>query len=567
MDPKDRQELHELLSVLLDGALGAEQQDRLGELLRQHAEAREFYLAYFGLHADLALRGEQRDFLQAPLPTTAEGTQGQPIEAEQPEVEPPRAFPVRGASPPPSHIPHRSRFVLWGALGLSGLAAALLVALLIPWQRPRDVSTSEDQAAEATDSTVAVLLQAPGAVWGETNLSTRTGAPLAPGWLRLKSGFAQIEFYSGATVILEGPAELQLISRMEAYCARGKLRATVPPQAQGFTIGSPELALVDRGTEFGLEVGAGGKTEVHVFQGKVELHNPGSPREALPPKELTTGQGVRLDDPGIVRPIELNPAGFQTAQDLAARSREATRRRQQDWLAASEALRRDPSLLVYYPFEAEQPWSRTLLDQARGRQQPQDGAIVGCSWAAGRWQGKRGLEFKRVGDRVRLHVPGEFDALTLAAWVRVDALPNRNNSLFMTDGWKEGAAHWQIGDAGMLILGVKAPREVRNAHYHAPGVLTPERWGQWLHLAVVYDRLGGLVTQYVDGRSVMQEPVLLDIPLRLGDAEIGNWSTGPGGSRQPIRNFSGCMDEFMLFSRPLSAVEIEQLYNQGRPPS
>ncbi len=554
MDLQSQQELHELLSALLDGALEPERQDRLGELLRRHAEAREMYLAYFALHTDLALRGDPHDFFQAALPTLAE-----------------QALPVKETNPFPSRAPRRRRFMLWGALGLSGLAAALLLTLTIPWQRPRGVSTSSGRESEATDATVAVLLQAPGAEWAETSSLMRAGTPLSPGWLRLKSGFAQIEFYSGATVILEGPAELQLISRMEAYCARGKLRATVPPEAQGFTISSPELALVDRGTEFGLQVGASGKTEVHVFQGKVELYDPGANREAKPQKELTTGQGLHLDGPGVVRPIESNSADFRTARDLATRSREITRRQQRDWQAASEALRRDPSLLVYYSFQAEQRedalWSRTLRDQAGGRQHPRDGVIVGCSWGTGRWRGKRGLEFKRVSDRVRLHVPGRFDALTLMAWVRVDALPNQNNSLFMADGWPEGGPHWQIGADGMLILGVRAPPKVRNAHYHAHKALLPERWGQWIHLAVVYDRLGGSVTQYVDGRAVMQEPVMFDIPLRIGNAEIGNWNAGPGQHRQPIRNFSGCMDEFMLFSRPLSAQEIEQLYNQGRPTS
>jgi hypothetical protein len=549
----DREELHYLLSALLDGTLEPEQQERLGELLRQHAEARDLYLAYFSLHADLTLRGDQRDVLPAAM--TGPST--------NPQEKTPHAKVER---PVPSRVARRSRLGLWGALGVSGLAAGLLLILMPPWRHGQRGPTSTAQASEAIDSTVAVLLQAPGAEWEETGLPARAGAPLPPGWLRLKSGFASIEFYSGATVILEGPAEFQLISRTEAYCARGKLRATVPAQAQGFTIGSPKLGLVDRGTEFGLQVEAGGKTEVHVFQGKVELHDPSSSQQALP-NELKTGQGVRLDDSGRVRPIELQPAAFLTAQELAVRRLAEVQRRQQDWLAASAALRRDPSLVVYYPFQAEQPWSRTLLDQAHGRQQPHDGAIVGCSWATGRWPGKQGLEFKRVSDRVRLHVPGAFDALTLMAWVRVDALPNLNNSLFMTDGWKEGAPHWQIGDSGTMIFAVKSPTGIRNAHYHAPGLFTPERLGHWLHLAVVYDRNGGRVTQYVDGRAVMREPVLVDLPLHIGNVEIGNWNVAPNRTKQPIRYFTGCMDEFMLFSRALNEQEIERSYHQGRPPS
>jgi hypothetical protein len=46
MDPKTRQELHGLLSALLDGPPGPGQQDRLGDLLRRHPEARDLYLAY-----------------------------------------------------------------------------------------------------------------------------------------------------------------------------------------------------------------------------------------------------------------------------------------------------------------------------------------------------------------------------------------------------------------------------------------------------------------------------------------------------------------------------------------
>src|SRR5207247_1023470 len=94
------------------------------------------------------------------------------------------------------------------------------------------------------------------------------------------------------------------------------LRATVPPQATGFTIRSPKLDLVDRGTEFGLDVTDGGKTDVHVFQGKVELYEPGGNKQAVKHRDVTTGQGVRLGAAGGFRAIELNPAGFVTSQDL-----------------------------------------------------------------------------------------------------------------------------------------------------------------------------------------------------------------------------------------------------------
>jgi hypothetical protein len=250
----------------------------------------------------------------------------------------------------------------------------------------------------------------------------------------------------------------------------------------------------------------------------------------------------------------------------AARAAEVLRCQKQ-WRDASAALRRDPTLRVYYPFEPEPGGGRTLRDQANGRRAPVDGAIVGCAWAEGRWPGKQGLEFKRVSDRVRLHVPGEFDALTLMAWVRVDALPNRFHSLLMTDSWEEAAPHWHVSHDGKLELGVQGPQRKNGAHYYSPVVFPPDRLGQWTHLAVTYDREAGQVTHYVDGQPVSQEALKLDVALRLGNAEVGNWNLAARRHNHPVRYFSGCIDEFLLFARALDEQEVARLYEQGRPPS
>jgi hypothetical protein len=90
--------------------------------------------------------------------------------------------------------------------------------------------------------------------------------------------------------------------------------------------------------------------------------------------------------------------------------------------------------------------------------------------------------------------------------------------------------------------------------------------GQWIHLAVVYDRQAGQVTHYVDGQPASRSPVLFDVPLRIGTAEIGNWNFASFRVSQPIRSFSGCMDEFLMFSRALSDREIEDHYDPGRSP-
>src|SRR5262245_33575914 len=171
MGPRIRRELHDLLSALLDGALTPAQESRLGDLLRQEAQARDLYLAYFALHGQLALRGDAG-------PVAADGS---------------------------LRRPRRLRRAAWAVLGLGCVAAGLLLALAF-WPRtpPSLVPPAPPgPPAEPMHATIAFLLQAPGAEWEETGLPTRVGSPLPAGRLRLKSGLAHIEFYSGATVILQ----------------------------------------------------------------------------------------------------------------------------------------------------------------------------------------------------------------------------------------------------------------------------------------------------------------------------------------------------------------------------
>ena len=119
-------------------------------------------------------------------------------------------------------------------------------------------------------NSVAVLANVARAV-GPSVEDLTVGSPVRPGIFVLKSGLVQLEFLSGANVIIEGPAELELKSTKLIVCHRGKLRVRVPQQAKGFSVDTPHYRAVDLGTEFGVSVEDGDATEVHVFQGEVEL--------------------------------------------------------------------------------------------------------------------------------------------------------------------------------------------------------------------------------------------------------------------------------------------------------
>src|SRR5690606_10314798 len=121
----------------------------------------------------------------------------------------------------------------------------------------------------------------------------------------LRSGLAQIEFFSGATVIVEGPAELELESAWRVVCRSGRLRAFVPEPAQGFVVSTPDYEAVDLGTEFGLSVGGDGRSEVHVVDGEVRL-DAADGREL---RHLGPGSAIRASD-GELTEIESRGEAF-----------------------------------------------------------------------------------------------------------------------------------------------------------------------------------------------------------------------------------------------------------------
>jgi hypothetical protein len=92
--------------------------------------------------------------------------------------------------------------------------------------------------------------------------------------LRVARGLAEIRFRSGARVVLEGPAILELLSANSARLRQGRLTARVPEPASGFEILSAQGKIIDRGTEFGVAVAENGATDVVVFEGKVDAAAP-----------------------------------------------------------------------------------------------------------------------------------------------------------------------------------------------------------------------------------------------------------------------------------------------------
>jgi len=237
-------DLFDRFDAYLAGSLPDEELPALEALLRDDPAARAAFVRYLRLHADLTVEMRAR-------------AAGDRLLAA---IEPPRRRPILSA--------------------LLAMAAGVLVALGVAWLWPR----------ESTPEEVAWLVNAQNAAWADD----AEPGPLRPGTtLRLESGLVALRFASGARLVLEGPAEVTLESAMRVALGHGKVGATVPESAHGFTVLSPRGEVIDLGTEFGVAVGDDGDTAVRVFEGEVIA------RDKAGQKNLLRDQAARIDAAGL----------------------------------------------------------------------------------------------------------------------------------------------------------------------------------------------------------------------------------------------------------------------------
>ena len=416
----------------------------------------------------------------------------------------------------------------------------------------------DDAAAQSVLDTegMAILTQAVNVVWAQGESPARVNDRIAARRLKIASGLLQVEFFSGATVVLEGPADLEIVSDMRCECRYGKLRVDVPPQAIGFTIGGGDVEVVDLGTEFAMRVGDGGTGEVHVLDGKVSVRRIHGDEERL----LKHGQAIHFTDSGELAGFAYDGSSFVGATRLGELDRSSRSAARKLWLEHSARWANDPAIALYYNFENQQGTDRRLRGAIANAPPSSDGAIIGCRWTEGRFEGKQALEFKRTSDRVRVNLEGEFHSISLVVWLRVEGLDKWYSSLLLSDDFGTGKVHWQLTQKGLLKFSVGG-----SGSFPSPQILKPSDLGRWVQLATVYDDEAKEIRHYIDDTLVCSSTLALSTPLTFGPAEIGNWYTQQMSRKNAVRSLNGLIDEIAVFRRPLSQQEIIDSYQTGNP--
>lgn len=555
-------DLRELIEAQREGTAGEEQHARLEEMLRTDPGARRYYVRYLMLCANLRTlmggEGDDRDELAdgpepPPFPRVGEGFA--PC-SDVPDAEP--------CGPPVLSMVRP----LW--LWRLGFAAALLAGVLAAWG-------TFDFSPAPQPAPVATLAAAVDAQWGGPAMPPAPGAVLPSGPLQLKYGLAELRFASGATVILEGPAECVLDSAHRLTLHRGRLAANVSDEAIGFTVRTPDATVVDLGTEFGVCSQDAGATDVHVFRGQVALV-PG--RDIPEDKRLLSGGAARRVEAGGARihDMRADELAFVRPDEFEARVKAMKHSPYHRWLVYCYGLRREPALVLYYTFDNEFQAPDRLLNLAgstAGRLDgvlPTDDLAMRPEWsAAGRWPQQRALHFNADG-RQQVRVPHSnklniTQAMTLAAWIRPNAALLDSVAVIATKSAPDAPVgpNYELGllreedargsAASALYLQCGGNRVASGGMQLAPGT--------WVHVAAVVGN--GAAVLYVDGRPVAQGEMGELVPNN-GDLLIGSaHGAGAASQAEAPGAFEGLMSELVLVRRMMSGEEVQAMYTAGRP--
>lgn len=262
MDNKDKLELNKLLIELIEGSISSERMEILDGWLHRSPEALDLYREFIKNMVVLKRRigvviDEDGGSLEQELwRALAEE------ERKAPAVEIPKEEPPKGPVPRVVHerVPQKvNKLSLYSAI--ISAAALLFLVLFIRFAG----SPSGPEVATLTDSL--------NARWAAANGSLLNGARLTvertP--LILQEGLAELQFDNEARVVVEAPAEFQILAEDRIGLRYGKLYAVVSPEAVGFSVYTRNAKVIDLGTEFGISVDSLGDTSLHMVKGKTRL--------------------------------------------------------------------------------------------------------------------------------------------------------------------------------------------------------------------------------------------------------------------------------------------------------
>ncbi|MES1213388.1 MAG: hypothetical protein ABUL64_02275 [Singulisphaera sp.] len=329
------EELETLLHQLCDSRLDSEGYARLSQLMAESEAARKRYLEHIDLCVGIAYempRADDRNPVFSSLHGAGVVLLGDLLNAETHPFDSTSIFCLNGdgaASGRPSLVGPWLRALESCGRALSrsrwfrpaAAALAIFLALGITWTmhslQPLDgqlpPAPQEIPADPGSDFAARIVGMTNDATWGDPQVKFDALFRLAAEeTIHVATGLVKVEFYSGAVVILSGPAVFTPTGPDSGRLDQGRLTGKA---ANGnFRLTTHAAEVIDLGTEFGVAVDDVSGTDVLVFDGKVQVVSLAAGHKAGDVLTMTDGMAARIHLDGTTE------HDFQTDPDAFSRS-------------------------------------------------------------------------------------------------------------------------------------------------------------------------------------------------------------------------------------------------------
>lgn len=282
-------ELLDLLWELHEGTLSAERAERLSEMLASDEKHRHTYVAFMEIIAELEWSHAGNDAQPFDLQFDDDTDKPLPAPVESPSAVPLPIVPTAAVEQSGLGSDLQSGSLFSGnwvrgpfsifALCVVVVAAAIgtLAIFLRPYFNGREAIA------------VAKLQSNRHCVWAGERDSLAEGTALFSGErFELLEGIAGLNFGSGATVLVESPADFEVSTSNSLRLHSGTVVVRANGAVKDFIVASPDASIVDLGTSFGVHYDKSNGTEVEVFEGAVEVY----PDETQPSGQRVLGIGA-----------------------------------------------------------------------------------------------------------------------------------------------------------------------------------------------------------------------------------------------------------------------------------
>jgi hypothetical protein len=416
-------------------------------------------------------------------------------------------------------------------------AACIALASVVAWRVTRPT-----EASFAVSPFTQYSLEGPASEPGKLTLG---------GTLHLTQGAADIVLPTGVKCIATAPSRITLKGRNELQITDGLAHFQVPDSGKGFTVRTPDLKVIDHGTEFTIDAARRGHHEAHVVRGKIEVR-PLADETAV--STLTDGQAVRLDA-GMLRPMASDSRRFMNRlpEGLPALWFPFDPEKSGD-LPVFGSLAKTAGVSVLPPGEKFRKPALVTGRSGQALRFPDNRHSLQTSWP-----GIEGTMARSVSFWLRSEPTGDEGVyMPLVAW-GLPAGPRRMGIFSIQLGGKTGNLHLRIASGRRWLEGATVLDD-----------------GRWNHVVVVLEghRPGNwpVIKAYVNGNS---EPLVHHLPEDRNAAPLESFYTVVDDPRSVPLTFGRFdfwrdypsqpweIDEVVIAAGILLPQQIEMLY-QGR---